>query len=178
MISSILKWGVLSGSIMFVLLFAPYFFFFGNTPENFKIAEIFGYVGMVGALLIIVIAITRHFKNAGRDVTIWHRLQLGLGITFVAGVIFGIANNIYTLWLNPEFTDAYYDYYISQLPVQEGPEFDAAVAEAEGQREMFSSPLMSFLLMAATVWMIGIVVSLLASIGHWFFIRRTSAATS
>ena len=52
------------------------------------------------------------------------------------------------------------------------------VREMEQQREMFVTPHMVFLVMAATVWMIGIVVSVIASIGHWFLTRRNINAAA
>lgn len=172
MINAIWKWGLICGGVMTVFLYAPYFLFFQNGAVDYAMAEVAGYIGMLGALLVIVLAINSHFKNATPDVSIWQRLKLGLGVTLIAGIIFGLTNNVYTFWVNPEFMDSYYAYYISQIPVQDGAAYDQAVADAEAQREMFSSPIMQFLLMGATVWMIGILVSILASIGHWFLTRR------
>lgn len=174
MINAILKWGLICGGVMTVFLYAPYFMFFQNGPVDYAMAEVAGYIGMVAALLVIVLAINTHFKEAAPDTSIWQRLKLGLGVTFIAGAIFGLTNNIYTFWVNPEFMEDYYAYYISQFPTQEGPEFEKAVAEAEAQKEMFASPIMQFLVMGATVWMIGIVVSILASIGHWYLTRRSA----
>jgi len=176
MVNSIIKWGLMCGGVMTLFLFVPYFLFFNDGPQNFVAAEIAGYVGMVAALLVIVLAINTHFKGADQSVTIWQRLVLGLGVTFIGGLIFGLANNVYSFWINPEFTDAYFDYYIAQLPTQEGPEYQKSVADLQAQREMFGSPFMSFLVMAATVWMIGIVISIVAGIGHWYFTRRNARA--
>ncbi|MGJ8528517.1 DUF4199 domain-containing protein [Maritalea sp.] len=178
MTNSIVRWGLICGAVMTVFMYVPQIFIFGDKIENFAAAEVAGYIGMVAALLVIVLAINSHFKGAGPTVSIWQRLMLGLGITLIAGIIFGLSNNIYTMWINPDFIDSYYDYYVSNLSVQEGPEYDKAVAEALAQREMFGSPFMIFLVMAATVWMIGIVVSILASVGHWYLTRRNSTLSA
>ncbi len=174
MTKSIIRWGLICGAVMTLFMYVPQIFIFGDKPENFAASEVAGYVGMVAALLVIVLAINTHFKDAGPKTSIWQRLVLGLGVTLIAGIIFGLSNIIYTMWINPEFMDTYYNYYISNLPVQEGPEYEKAVEEVQAQWEMFSSPLMVFLVMAATVWMIGIVVSILASVGHWYLTRRNS----
>ncbi len=144
MINAIWKWGLICGGVMTLFLYAPYFMFFQNGPVDYAMAEVAGYVGMVAALLVIVLAINSHFKGAAPDIGIWQRLKLGLGVTFIAGAIFGLTNNIYTFWVNPEFMNDYYAYYISQFPVQEGAEFEKAVAEAEARWRCFLPQLCSF----------------------------------
>jgi hypothetical protein len=68
--------------------------------------------------------------------------------------------------LNPGFMQSYYDYYLTTLPVQSGPEYDRLVAELESQRAMFASPVAIFFVMAATVWAAGIVISVLVALIH------------
>ena len=178
MLKSITKWGLVVGAVMTVVMYVPQLLLFDNIADSYALAEMVGYIGMIASLLIIVLAINAHFKDAGPDVSLWSRILLGLGITFIAGVIFGLTNIVYTFWINPEFMDQYYNQMVADITAQGGDDVDAKIAELESQRAMFVTPQMIFLVMAATVWMIGIVVSVLAGIGHWFMSRRGGAPAS
>lgn len=178
MLRSIIKWGLIVGAVMTVLMYAPQILFFDQISGSYAVAELVGYIGMIASLLIIVVAINAHFKDAGAEVSIWSRVKLGLGVTLIAGLIFGFTNIVYTFWINPDFMDQYYNQMVADVIAQGGDDVGAKIAEMEQQREMFVTPHMVFLVMAATVWMIGIVVSVIASIGHWFLTRRNINAAA
>lgn len=154
-----LKWGGISGGIMTALLIVSYLLFPQNDPAYFSEAETYGYAAMILSLGVIYLAMAEFEAAAAAPVTVWQRILLGTLASLVAGAIFGLYNVVYSLWLNPEFLDSYYTYYISQLPEQSGPAYEAAVAELEAQKAMFMSPVTQFLVMGATVVMIGIPMS-------------------
>lgn len=155
-----LKWGGVSGGIMTLLLIISYLLFPQNDPAYFSEAETYGYAAMVISLAVIYLAMAEYEAQAEAPVTLWQRILLGTLASLVAGAIFGLYNVVYSVWLNPEFLDSYYNYYISQLPEQSGPAFEAAVAELEAQKAMFMSPITQFLVMGATVVVIGIPMSI------------------
>ena len=162
-----LKWGVASGAIMTVLLLISFFFFPENDPAYFSSAENYGYASMVASLAVIYLALNdKSLRTDTVVLTMWQRILIGCGVSLVAGLIFGFYNLIYTSYMNPEFMDVYYDYYISQLPVQSGPEFERMVAELEAQKSMFMAPVTQFSVMAATVVMIGIPMSIVLAFIH------------
>lgn len=168
---SIIKWGAIVGAAMTLFMLGSYIMVAGNQAQNMGMAEVAGYVGMIAALAIILFAMHQHFKERADKPSLWQRIIFGIGIAFTAGVIFAICDVVYTFMINPGFMDAYFQYYISNLPVQEGPEYERMVDEAMAQREMFAQPIMVFLVMAATVWMIGLVVSVLGGLGHYFWTK-------
>lgn len=156
----ILKWGAIIGGVMMAILLVEYMLYPELDPERFDSSETYGYAAIFASLLIMYLAMVELDKQSGdTPVTMWQRILLGSGAAIVAGAIFGAYNVFYTEVLNPEFMNIYYDYYISQLPVQSGPEFEQMVAELEAQKEMFQAPSTQFLVMAATVVMIGIPMS-------------------
>ena len=53
-------------------------------------------------------------------------------------------------------------------------EFKSKLAEIEVQKEMFSSPLFNFLLMSATVFIIGLIISLISGL----ILQRKPAANN
>lgn len=164
----ILKWGGVIGSVMVGLLFIEYLLFPDLDPERFDTSETFGYAAIFASLAVMYLAMIELEKTMpDATPTLWQRISTGSGAAVVAGMIFGAYNVFYTEVLNPEFMDVYYDYYISQLPVQSGPEYEKMVADLEAQKEMFMAPLTQFLVMGSTVVMIGIPMSVILA-----FVRK------
>lgn len=163
MLNAIFKWGSISGLIMVFVILIGNLLMGASSPENYGTSEIFGYTTMIVCLGIIYLGL-----NEAREtrVTLWQKIILGVGISAVAGAIFGIYNVIHTSYIDPAFIDNYFDYYISQLPMQSGPEFEAQLAELTSQKEMFSSPIMQFFVMASTVLLIGIPESIILAVLH------------
>ncbi len=152
---SVLKWGIISGALMTFLMLGSLLLVANNQAENMGIAELAGYAGMIAALAIILFAMHQRFRGRADRPSLWQRIIFGVGVAFVAGTIFAICDVIYTFMINPGFMDAYFQYYLTTLPVQEGPEYERLVEEAMMQREMYAQPFIVFLVMAATVWIIG-----------------------
>jgi len=167
MLKASLKWGGISGGVMTVLLLISYFIFPMNDPAYFDSAENYGYASMIASLAVIYLALNdKSLRADGTKLTTWQKILVGGGASVVAGIIFGFYNVIYTSYVNPEFLDAYYNYYISQLPVQSGAEYERMVAELESQKSMFRAPVTQFSVMAATVVMIGIPLSVVMAFIH------------
>lgn len=163
MLNTVLKWGGISGFIMVFVIVVGNLLIDGTSPENYKISEILGYTTMIVCLGVIYLAL-----NETRDtrVTIWQKIVLGVGISAVAGAMFGVYNVIHVTYIDPDFIDNYFDYFISQLPTQSGPEFEAQLAELTSQKEMFSSTIMQFFVMGSTVLLVGIPESIILAVLH------------
>lgn len=162
-----LKWGLVSGAIMVALLLISYFFFPENDPAYFDSAETYGYAVMIASLAVIYLAINeKSLESNGSPVSMWQKILIGSAASVVAGIIFGLYNVIYSTYMNPEFMNVYYDYYISQLPVQSGPEYERMVVVLEEQKAMFMAPATQFMVMGATVVMIGIPLSVVLAFIH------------
>ncbi len=162
-----LKWGGISGAIMMAFLLASHILYPTTDPSHFDIAEVFGYAAMVVSLAVLYLAMQELEKTNG-DIatTLWQRVLVGTMASLVAGVIFGLYNVAYSTVINPEFLDTYYNYYISQLPVQSGPEYERMVAELEADKAMFMHPFTQFTVMGSTVVMLGIPISVLLAFVH------------
>lgn len=163
MFKTALKWGGYSGGTLIIIIALSEVIMGGSSPDNYAASQVFGYVTFVACLGMIYLGLNEAGESHN---TIWKKVVLGLSISFVAGILFGIYNVIYTSYINPEFLDEYYAYYISQLPVQSGPEYDAQVAALEADKEMFMHPVTQFLAMSATVIAVGIPESVLLAVIH------------
>ncbi len=176
MLSTSLRWGAISGGVMLVAAALSFLFIGRLDASTYGIAEIAGYTSIILGLAVIWFAVARRYSGDAAAASLWDRIRLGLGIAFVAGLIFAAFDTFYTLVLNPGFMQSYYDYYLSTLPVQSGPEYDRLVAELESQRAMFGSPLAIFFVMAVTVWAAGIVISVLVALIHKYLVGGRAKA--
>lgn len=127
--------------------------------------EVLGYVSIVVALSFVFFGI-KHFRdrvNQG-SVSFGQALKIGLMISLITGLAFGLLDIIYR-FINPEFTTEYYDYMVEQAKADvPANQLDAKLAEMESQREFFSNPILSFIVMTLTVFVIGFIISLLSSL--------------
>lgn len=137
------------------------------SAESYGLAEAFGYATIFASLGLIYLAMNEvQNRNEEGEVMLWQKIVLGVMVSAFAGVMFGIYNVVYTTYINPEFMESYYNHYISQLPVQSGPEYEATVAQLEQEKAMFMHPATQFGAMAATVLAAGIPVSILLALLH------------
>ena len=109
----------------------------------------------------------RHFRdrlNHGA-LTLGQGIRIGLGISLITALAFGLLDVIYVVWLNPDFMETYYQNVLSELQATlPESEFLRRKEELEAQKALFASPLMNFILMAVMVLMIGVVITLLSTL--------------
>jgi hypothetical protein len=127
--------------------------------------EIIGYSSMVVSLLFVYFGI-RHFRDRENNgmVTFGKALRIGILISLMASLAFGILDVIYVKFINPDFMTEYYDRMLEQsqsLPVEE---FEIRKAELESEKEMFLNPFIHFFIMSMMVFVIGFIISLLSAL--------------
>jgi hypothetical protein len=92
-------------------------------------------------------------------------LKIGVLITLLSSITFGLINVVYTEIINPEFTAEYYEYsiekYKESLPAEA---FKTKLIELESQKDLFENPLVNFVIMALTVFIIGFIISLISGL--------------
>ena len=161
--SIVLKYGLYATSIVVGIPFLMWVFIAGE--PNYDLGEIIGYATMVLCMTFVFLGI-REYRDRQLNGTIpfGQALKVGVLIALIPSTAFGIYDLLYVAYLDPGFYDAYYSQYIadlqSSLPKEE---LEAAIAEVEAQKAIFTNPLMQFLVMFLTVFLIGFVVSLLSS---------------
>lgn len=161
--STVIKFGTYS-SIFLIILFSISFFF--EDKMSYETSEIFGYATIVLSLSFVYFGIKnyRDTTNNG-NVTFGKALKIGLLITLLTSLTFGLINVIYIEFINPDFTTEYYAHSVEKfrekLPAEE---FEAKFKEMETQKELFTNTFFNFLLMSVTVFVIGFIVSLLSAL--------------
>jgi len=133
---------------------------------SYSLQEVIGYTSMVISLIFVYFGI-KHYRDTENNGTVsfGKALVIGLLISLFAAIAFGLLDVIYIKYINPDFSTEYYGHIIEEmrttLPEEE---FKIKLAELETQKELFSSPLMNFLLMSVTVLIIGFIISLISGL--------------
>ncbi len=133
---------------------------------SYSLQEVIGYTSMVVSLIFVYFGI-KHYRDTENNgvVSFGKALIIGLLISLFAAIAFGLLDVIYIKYINPDFSAEYYGHIIEEmrttLPEEE---FKIKLSELETQKELFSSPLINFLLMSATVLIIGFIISLISGL--------------
>ncbi|SNY95389.1 DUF4199 domain-containing protein [Flagellimonas pacifica] len=160
---TIIRFG-LYGAITIWILFLISLFLLDNL--SFTAQEIIGYVSMILSLGFVYFGI-RHFRDTENEgkVSFKNALIIGILISLITALAFGILDTIYSQILNPDFMVDYYDTIVEGLRNTLPPdEFEKRLAELNAEKEMFSNPLISFAFMAMTVFVIGSIISLISAL--------------
>lgn len=160
---TILRFGAY-GSITICILFIISWFVLDHLPMS--IQEVLGYASMIVSLSFVYFGI-KHYrdKENGGKVGFKKALAIGILISLITALIFGLLDMLYSQVLNPEFMDEYYSEVIPDLKASlPANELDAKLAELEAQREQFSNPIFLFVFMASNVFVIGFIITLLSSL--------------
>ena len=160
---SVLKFGLLS-SLTLLILFAIQFSF--EDKLSYSTSEVFGYLSIVVALLFVYFAI-KHYRDAinNGSVSFGKALLIGVLVSLLAGLTFGVINYIYVEVINPEFMTAYYDHMVEKAKSSlSAAEFQIKLQDMEAEKEMFSNSIISSLLMSVTVLIIGFIIATISGL--------------
>lgn len=167
---TILRYGIY-GAITIMVLFMVSLY--AGEGLDYTAQEIIGYASMLISLSFVFFGI-KHFRDQINDgvVTLGKAIVIGLAISLITAIAFGVLDFIYVKYLNPGFMEEYYANNLAQLQESlPAAEFETKKAELESQKELFMNPVMSFVLMSMTVLVIGFVVSLISGL----ILQRKSA---
>ena len=154
-----------------VALSAIEVFFIQPNTEDYKIAEIAGYLVMFISMIFVFIGIKHYRDNVnGGLLTFGQGMKVGLLIVLIPSVAFGLFDILYTKVINPGWMDEYYSKMVENIKKTTAPEkLDSTLKSLEMNKELFSNPILEFLLMAVTVFIIGLIVTIISSLT----LRRT-----
>jgi hypothetical protein len=161
----ILKAGLVAGVAMSIVLFGP-FFVVGPDPEwAQRWGRAIGYTGMVLALTATYFAMRTERDRAGGAIGFGRALGIGLGVSAVAAVFFGLATWAFYAYVGDDLPQKLYDSYLAAARAGTGDPDTVArrVAEVESMRGFFFNYPLQGAVMAATVFLIGAVESLVGA---------------
>ncbi len=159
---TILKFG-LYGAITISVLFLVSWYALSDL--SFSKQEVLGYISIILSLSFVYFGI-KHFRdkeNQGKA-SFKQGLIVGILISLIVALIFGVLDIFYIKVINPNFTTEYYEHAIADMKASlPKVEFETKLAEMESQKELFANPFFSFALMAMTVFVIGFIISLISA---------------
>jgi hypothetical protein len=165
--STIIRYGFYAGGLM-VFMFTLSWIIFGH--DNYEVQEVLGYGGIIAGLIFVYFGLRKYrdHHNGGK-LMFGEGLKVGLLIVLIPAVMIGLLDALYIGIFDPQFMDTYYEYMIEKAEGNTTPDqFEAALGTLESQRQMFSNPAMVGLLMFMTVFLIGIIVTVISA----FILRK------
>lgn len=152
-------YGVITVSLLSLLIWSLV-----DVVDN-KMGEVIGYTSMVVSLLFVFFGI-KHFRDKENNgiVTFAKALLIGILISLMVSLAFGILDIIYVKFVNPDFMTEYYDGMLKQAQSLSAEEFEIRKAELQSEKEMFANPFIHFFIMSMMVFVIGFIISLLSAL--------------
>jgi len=161
--NTVLRYGIGSALSIFVLFFISSLLL---KDLDFNTQEIYGYASIIVSLLFVFFGI-KHFRDTKNQglLSFGKGLLIGLLITLFASVTFGIYNVVYVEYIDPNFMTEYYNHSVEKVTkTLSGAELQAKLKQMEEEKDMFANPFMNFSFMFLTVFMIGLIISLISSL--------------
>lgn len=154
---------------MVLLFFVPLFFY--NSPADYQKGELTGYGSIMISLLLIVAAIKnyRDKKNKGY-IGFGQAFGLGSEVSGIAGLIFGAYVFVLYKYIRPDLSERLMDFYKNKIINSgESQEIIARkLSEFNSQYSLYGNPVSMAIVMALTVFIIGLGIALVASV----FLKR------
>ena len=136
--------------------------FVGLGPDGYAIGELIGYSTIVIAMLLIIVAQVNYRKEQDGQLSFGEAFKIGIGISTIGGLAFGLYNTVYVLWIDPEFNEKYFAY---SMGLERGTaDFQQQYAAAMSGSNFMYSIGGQALLMFLTVFLIGFVVSIIGGL--------------
>ena len=160
-----LRYGAFS-AISIIALFMVGFAINGLCGENYELQEIFGYANMVISMVFVFFGI-KHFRDHinGGTLTFGKGMKVGLLIVLIPSIAFGLFDILYVTAIDPGCMDRYYQHQLSDMKVSMTPtEFSIAKTRMESQKELFDNLPFQFIVMALTVFLIGVIATVISSL--------------
>lgn len=160
----LVKYGLIGGFIMAFgfLLSIP----LSGSPANYDTMEILGYTSIIIALLAVFFGIKSYRdRQLGGRIQFSKGLLTGIGISAVASAILGLYTFIHIAWIDPDFSQSYSAWEIDKIESSDmsAIEKTEAITSMKELVPKLDSPLIQALIMYGTVFIIGIIVSLISA---------------
>ena len=164
MLRRILSYGVVAGLLagvpLSVIVIAM------GRHQSMTYGMLIGYLTMLVALSTIFVAIKRYRDvDRGGVVRFWPAFGMGLGISFVAGVLYVISWETAVAVTHLDFANGYARAMIDQQRAKgvTGPALAKVVAEMDAFKVRYANPLFRWPMTFAEIFPVGALVSLISA---------------
>lgn len=168
MSKKILIYGVTAGCILTGLFILSHFLLLKDfSAEMWETGEIIGYSSMIIALTAIFFGVKAYRdKVNGGKITFGKAFMLGIGISGVASVIFGIyVYFLYTV-IAPDLSGKMIEVYREKIKTsgQTQEIINKQLQEFDNEALMWNNPFLQSFVMLMTVFLLGAVISIITAV--------------
>ena len=159
------RYGIYAGLLILVLA-AIHVFVLMPPNISWEMAEVVGYLTMLLSMIFVFIGI-RYYRDHVNNgyLTFGQGLKLGALIVLVPALTFGLFDILYTQVLHPSFSDEYMAYQVEKIKASvSANQLDQKLANLRKNMEMFGNPFIEFLLMTVTVYVVGLIVTIISAL--------------
>jgi hypothetical protein len=170
---TVLTFGLISGAIMVVMMFATLPFM---DKIGFDKGAIIGYTTMILAFMLVFFGIRSYRENVSNGhITFGRAFAVGILITVVACVCYVIAWEILYFNFMPDFLDKYSSYVIEKARAAGASQqaIDAQVREMKSFKAMYDNPLINAAMTFIEPFPVGLIVTLISAA----ILRKKTTAT-
>jgi Protein of unknown function (DUF4199) len=138
--------------------------------------EIAGYLTMILSMIFVFMGIRYYRDHVNRgSLSFGEGMKVGVLIVLIPAVFFGIFDILYTEVINPSWLDNYYSHYAERIKASAPPDkVEEKLTDLQKQKDIFSNPILQFLIMTATVFIIGLIATIISALA----LRRSKIATA
>ena len=160
----IFRYGLYTGLAILVLTAIHFFVVMPNV--SWGASEFAGYLTMILSMIFVFMGIQYyrdHVNNGFLSFT--QGLKLGALIVLIPAVCFALFDVFYTEVINPSWGDEYFSYYVEKIKASTPADrVEEELQKLQKNKEMFSNPFIQFSLMAVTVYVIGLIVTIISAL--------------
>ena len=132
---------------------------------TYSTGEVIGYGSILLCTAFVILGIRRYRDEKGGSIGFGESLKVGALIMLFPALAFAIYNVVYTEYLDPEFASKYYEYQLDKALADADPaEYETVRASMAAQKEMFANVPFQTVVMFFTVYVIGFIVNVVASL--------------
>ncbi|MFY0591181.1 DUF4199 domain-containing protein [Roseivirga sp.] len=149
-----------------ILMGVPIIFglIYGYGPETFDAGEVIGYSSMIVAMALIFVAVKNHRDKVNNGViSFGESMRIGLAISAIGGLAWGLYNFIFVTWIMPDFNEQYLA-HVEGLEIGTPAFEEKFEALMNGSDSFMYTPIGGTILMFVTVFLIGVVISVISSL--------------
>ena len=172
----IIRYGLYGAAILVGVNLLIILIFGVPEPGDYALGEIIGYTSIVVALIPVYFGIKQYRdRHLDGHIGFWKGVGVGVGVASFPALAFAVYNYIYVRWIDPDFTQTYYEHAMQTAQAEmTAAEFQAYAAEMQTQQAMFTDPMMMTFVMFMTVFLIGVVIAAVSAL----ILQRTSASNA
>jgi hypothetical protein len=161
----VLIYGLIAGSIVAAMMFITMPMYDKGTLD-FDNGELVGYTTMAVALSMVFFGIKSYRDNyAGGEVSFWQAVKVGLLITAIASIMYGLAWDITYRTMSGDFMTKMIDHQIADLKAD-----GATAAEVEKSKgdwdefaELYRNPFIRFAVTLVEIVPVGLLITVISA---------------